>query len=201
MHSGATAGRRPEADAPLLAAVLALAFVLPASAQRRRAALRLPGRFAQRALHRARRAQRELVRLGRRPEAGHGPCRRVRRLPLDARARLARPRPARLRALRLGDGDGRVRAPGRLLRARSGAPRGAAAAARRQRLVLRGLRPRAQRPRLRAVRLDGRVGVLALEGQLLSPRLGHGRVGGDAGGEFRSLLSTLVGIPSATCRP
>ena len=40
----------------------------------------------------------------------------------------------------------------------------------------------ARRQRLRAVLLHGRVGLLALEGQLLPPRLGHGRVRIDAGG-------------------
>ena len=49
----------------------------------------------------------------------------------DPGPRLARPRPARLRPLRLGDGHGRVRAPGRLLRPRSRPPRAAPAAARR----------------------------------------------------------------------
>ena len=115
----------------------------------------------------------------------------------DSGPRLARPRPARLRPLRLGDGHGRVRAPGRLLRPRSRPPRTAPAAARRQRLVLRGLGPRTRRPRLRAVRLDGRVGVLALEGQRLPPRLAPQTSPPRCRpAEFRALLSTVVGMPT-----
>ena len=54
--------------------------------------------------------------------------------------------------------------------------------ARNERLVLRVRRPRARSERLRAVLLHGRVGVLAVEGQLLPARLSHGRVRIDAGG-------------------
>ena len=79
----------------------------------------------------------------------------------------------------------------------SRAPRTAPAAARRQRLVLRGLGPRTRSPRLRAVRLDGRVGLLALEAQRVparrrpptSRRPCRPR-------EFRSLVSAVVGMPT-----
>ncbi len=106
------------------------------------------------------------------------------------RAHLARPRPARRRPLRLGDGDGRVRAPGRLPRARSdSAGRSCSSGWARAPGATRstGLVPR--RLRLRALLLDGRLGLLAVEGELLPPRVAADESAAMPAPEFRQLLS------------
>ena len=88
---GEAAGRPPEADAPPTRNRPRPGLRHPRVRAGGRRQLHLPGRVGQRALHGASRAQRQLVRLGRRAEADHGARRQLRRLPLDAGKRLARP--------------------------------------------------------------------------------------------------------------
>ena len=182
MHTAArTVGRRLVQMFRRFAATVVLSARPPRHRTRRGRQLRVRRRNTRRAGDRPRRAERELVRLEHRPPARDDPRRRRRHVPLAARAHLARPRSAGLRPLLLGDGDGRVRAPGGLQRSRPAPPFDSAAAAGSERLVLRDRRPRSRLLRLRAFLLDGRVGLLAVEGELLPPRVAVGRVGRDAG--------------------
>ena len=97
----------------LILAVTLAALALPASALAGGGDYGFEG-AAPAALDSARRAQRKRVRLEPRSPARDDSRRPLRRLPFHARRHLARPGVARLGPLRLGDGDGRVRAPDRL---------------------------------------------------------------------------------------